>query len=52
MLLNPLSIRGTPHIVPVDMIYNVPGAQTSLTTIINQLGGDEKNGTLNPNLWA
>ena len=34
----------------IDMIYNVYGAQTSLTTIINRMRRDKKNGTLNPNL--
>lgn len=34
----------------IDIIYNVYGAQTSVTTIINRLRKDKKNGTLNPNL--
>ena len=34
----------------IDIIYNVYGSQTSVTTIINRLRKDKKNGTLNPNL--
>ena len=34
----------------IDMIYDVYGAQTSVTGIINRLRRDKKNGTLNPNL--
>ena len=33
-----------------DLIYEVYGAQTSVTDIINRLRRDKKNGTLNPNL--
>ena len=34
----------------IDMIYDVYGAQTCLTDIINRMSRDKKNGTLNPNL--
>jgi hypothetical protein len=34
----------------IDMIYNVYGAQTCLTDIINRMRKDKMNGTLNPNL--
>ena len=34
----------------IDMIYDVYGAQTCVTKIINRLRKDKRNGTLNPNL--
>jgi hypothetical protein len=34
----------------IDMINDVYGAQTTVSSIINRLGPDKMNGTLNPNL--
>ena len=36
----------------IDMIYEVYGAQTCVTAIINRMRKDKLNGTLNPNLRA
>jgi hypothetical protein len=34
----------------IDMIYDVYGAQTTVSKIINRLRKDKMNGTLNPNV--
>jgi hypothetical protein len=34
----------------IDMIYDVYGAQTNVSNIINRIRKDKLNGTLNPNL--
>ena len=34
----------------IDMIYDVYGAQTNVSNIINRIRKDKMNGTLNPNL--